>query len=637
MEQTTKNSTSAKTGQAKLSIVFLVILLSVTVVTPFFFMGKVANGRRWYEAASPLQQDSDRIETSRLQMPETHDMAVHFDQMRSFYTGLSAGELYPRWEEDTNRGFGAPTMNYYSPGIYYVTSAFYWLAGNWRISLWLTHLLMMIASALAFYLYARRLMPHLPATIAMTAYVLAPYHLIDQYQRGAIAELLIFVWMPLILFFADRLLGKDEAYIELQTNPDSIAGSAHQKGRRSVEQLWNIIGLAASYGAALWSHIPTAFQLTFVLAITLPLLALLQRNLKGLLRIAIAMIAGLGFASAYLYPAAVEQNLIHSDLLNGEIPYQFTYLFSQPSTSFQAFDEFAQLLNHLWLLNVVVIVFAAIFIFAFRASVENFEAVKARLYCSIVAGLLASFMMLSASDFLRRMVPKLEIGVFSWRLLSISTFVAALLVGLCAANIRKSVGESSLQRWLAMGFVCAVLLLSVGISLARVMLPMQSFQIFESRKEHLNKIMMPRNVKPVPRELPIIDQALLVKQQGRIAIDLWKPEQRKLSVTLTNDDQLVLRTFFFPGWTATVNGKPAMISIYGEVGAMQIDLPAGSHSIELNFRNTPARQIGKTIAWLFVASLLAMMAIAFLRAKRLAKSAVTKTVEPKAIIEETPK
>jgi hypothetical protein len=76
-----------------------------------------------------------------------------------------------------------------------------------------------------------------------------------------------------------------------------------------------------------------------VLAITLPLLALLQRNLKGLLRIAIAMIAGLGFASAYLYPAAVEQNLIHSDLLNGEIPYQFTYLFSQPSTSFLRFQS----------------------------------------------------------------------------------------------------------------------------------------------------------------------------------------------------------------------------------------------------------------------------------------------------------
>ena len=89
----------SKERRTKLLIALLGIGLSSLAVVPFFFMGQSEGGGAF-----------------ELRMPTTHDMFLHYDQMKSFYNGLAAGEIYPRWEEDTNRGFGAPTTSFYPPG-----------------------------------------------------------------------------------------------------------------------------------------------------------------------------------------------------------------------------------------------------------------------------------------------------------------------------------------------------------------------------------------------------------------------------------------------------------------------------------------------------------------------------------------
>lgn len=604
--------------RGKSGVILFALLLAAATVTPFFFMGKDEGGRRWYEGATPARADSGTIPV-QLQLPETHDLGVHFDQMRSFYAGQASGKLYPRWQEDTNRGFGAPTMTYYSPGIYFVTSAFYALTRDWWGALWGAHILLLLASALAFYLYARRTLSRQAALVAMTLYTIAPYHLVDQYQRGAIAELLIFVWMPLILFFIDRLL--DAAP---RRNEEVIPDGEPQTRLASTRPLINVAGLAASYGAALWSHVPTAFQLTVVLALVVPLLAYWRRDWRGLLRIGAGFVLGLGLAGVYLYPAVVEQGLIHSELLNGEIPYQLTYLFTQSPTSFPAFDEFSRLLNLIWSLNVLTIVVAVALLFVFKPLLRDKRALQESIYGWLVAGMLASFMMLSVSDFLRHLIPKLEIGVFSWRLLSVSSFAAALLVGACAEAARNTFANKVTRR-LAAGVVVAVFLASVGVSIARVILPMRSFQTFESRKEHLNRIMIPSNVRRLPRELPLVEPARLAREQGQVVIDRWEPEHRRITVTLTGEDLLLIRTFHFPGWAATIDGKEAAILSDTEIGAMQLELPAGTHVVELEFGATPARWLGGMISLFSLAFLLALLFAARVRAAKKSRATVATT------------
>src|SRR5215469_5760164 len=77
-KKATLNSTRSEpvtTGErkAKLFVALLCLGLSALAAVPFFFMG----------------YSSDGNEVLKLQMPQTHDMILHYDQMRSFYDGLS--------------------------------------------------------------------------------------------------------------------------------------------------------------------------------------------------------------------------------------------------------------------------------------------------------------------------------------------------------------------------------------------------------------------------------------------------------------------------------------------------------------------------------------------------------------------
>ncbi|MGH9843365.1 MAG: hypothetical protein ACREEM_31900, partial [Blastocatellia bacterium] len=174
---------SGKRRQRWLAFSLCVALASIASL-PFFFIG-----------------EDPKVGCCGGAMPLTHDAWMHFNQMQSFARGLEAGIPYPRWDEATH-GFGAPATSFYPPGIYYVTSAFYFPRRNWMWAWFGFYWTVMVASALAIYFYAKRWMSSRAALIAMAVYVFAPYHLLNQYQRGAMGEYFSFVWMPLLLLYA---------------------------------------------------------------------------------------------------------------------------------------------------------------------------------------------------------------------------------------------------------------------------------------------------------------------------------------------------------------------------------------------------------------------------------------------------
>jgi uncharacterized membrane protein len=329
-QQTIEPSEVAKSKRqvGGLSTALLCLLMPVLAVAPFFFMGRADEGEG---DAAPSGME--------LRMPTTHDMFLHFDQMKSFYDGLKAGEIYPRWEEDTNHGFGAPTTSYYPPGVYYLTSLFRAVTGGWIPALFATQLMLMLGSAAALYVYARRSMSRGAATLAMIAYIFLPYHLIDQYQRGAIAELLAFIWMPLMLLFAERLM-------EGRGGGDDVATPPASAGWR--DQLASVAGLALAYGLFLWSHPPTAYQFSLAFGLFVLVVAALRRDWKGPLRIGAGIAAGGALAAAYLLPAAVEQELIRHEYVSESWPYHNTYVFVHDLYNREVHREFFARIDGIW-------------------------------------------------------------------------------------------------------------------------------------------------------------------------------------------------------------------------------------------------------------------------------------------------
>ena len=548
-------------NRARAAVALICTLASVAAAVPFFFMGHpVPGGSRW-----------------DLRMPWTHDMFLHYDQMRDFYQGLAAGEIYPRWEEDTNYGFGAPTTCFYPPGVYYLTAAFYPILHDWTRVLLVAHLLMMAGSAAAIYLLARRYLSRAPAVAAMLAYVVFPYHIIDQYHREALAELLSLVWMPLIMLFADQLL--------------------------AAARPWRpLAGLALSYGGFLWSHPATAYQFSLVFCPFIVLLALWRRNWRGLLGIGAAFALGAGLSAAYLLPAALEENLIRHEIIEKIWPYHETYLFMYAGYSRQYF-EFFQLLNLSWRFDVAVTLGAAAAVLILVRRLGRIAGFWTAIGC------LASFLMLRVSAPLGRHIPKIDIGVFSWRMLAITTLIAALLVGVLVQAASDSRRENRAGR-VALFATLGGLALVGGtmFTVFGIMAPVNNEDAFEPEEEHTNYAIIPRTAPASSDDLPEVEPATL-DPPGNVLIRNWKPQHRVMDVSSNVPGRLFVRTFNYPGWTTTIDGTPAPAGTDEKTGAMLFSVPAGTHVVTLDFLDTPVRRTGARIT--VISSLIVLAALAY--------------------------
>ena len=534
-------------------------------------------------------------------MPDTHDLGLHLGQMKSFYAGLAAGEIYPRWEEDTNQGYGAPTTSFYPPGIYFLTSALYVFIHNWTWVILMFQLLAMAASASAIYTYARRLISPPAACVAMAAYAFFPYHLLDQYQRGAMAELLTFVWMPLILLFTERLFREGEGSArnrEGQIDGTFVGSGGQGTTAQSTHVLLNVIGLTLSYGAFLWTHPPTAFQFTLALGLFVIILTIHHRDWKGALRVAGGMILALGLSAVYLYPAAVEQNLIRHEVIEQDWPYHETYVFARADYTKEN-PEFFRRIDDIWIFGTVAMGAGAIVLFTLKTRGQGVSRrFKEHLVWWSVLGGFTCFMMTRASAPLGRRIPEIEIGVFSWRMLAITALIVALLAGAAIEAARDAHREKRKSKCIAFSSLAVLMTLGSAVfSIRTVAAPMWGAVRFEPDSQHLNDIIIPRTAPANIEGLPTIERVALANGNGRVSIEQWKPEHRVLRLTLNKADEVRIRTFNYPGWTATVDNRRAAIATDRELGIMVLRLPAGTHHVVLDYSDTPPRRLGNRITW----------------------------------------
>jgi hypothetical protein len=588
-----------------LGVICFCLLLSGIATVPYFFMG---------------QPDDEQDQTRwSLRMPDTHDIFLHYDQMKSFYTGLEAGEIYPKWEVETNRGFGAPTTCFYPPGIYYVTSFFYYMVRNWVVSLLWTHLAIMVASAAAIYWYARRSLSRPAALVAMACYIILPYHLIDQYQRGAIAELLGFVWMPLILLFIEQMFDRPHALSSLDTigisddpgKPETVAPALpFDRTRFTVRGIGAVLGLALAYNAFIWSHPPTAFQFSMVLAVFIPLLALARKKWRGIFLAGSGIALGLLLSSAYLYPAFREKDLIHNEFIAENWPYRESYVFLHT----EYMDEhrpFFNLINMTWTVNfaiILVCIVALLLLRYWRKQKSESPRWQAGLWAGI--GLFGSFMMTVFSDPIGRRIPMIDIGVFSWRMLGITTLAAALLAGALAdIGVRcfqtRARGTSAV--WATVSLVIAS---TVAFTIIAVLAPVWDGVLFVPEIEHLNPTMVPRTAPDDPEDLPDVEPVQLDLGTGDVHVKRWLPQHREIEARLTDPDTLSVRTFNYPGWTASVDGSPVAIETGEDLGDIRLNLDAGQHNITLDFLDTPVRRRGVQATMLSVAIVCLLLLVA---------------------------
>jgi uncharacterized membrane protein YfhO len=90
---------------------------------------------------------------------------------------------------------------------------------------------------------------------------------------------------------------------------------------------------------------------------------------------------------------------------------------------------------------------------------------------------------------------------------------------------------------------------------------------------------------------------------------------RKITFSLiaTSNVEVQISKIYWPGWSATLDGKKAPISYANAKGLMTISVPKGNHAVQLFFQETPLRLFSDGIS---ILALLLLLGISFARYRK---------------------
>ncbi|WP_242125489.1 integral membrane-like protein [Sphingobium sp. Sx8-8] len=213
----------------------------------------------------------------------SHSATYNYIWTSQFGTEMAKGDLYPRWLPDSFEGLGSPTFYFYPPIAFWIAGAFDAGGLSTLTAINMAAFLTLLLSGITMYhwLSARGTYPLVGAIL----YMAAPYHLMDFYVRGALAEFTAFLWYPLVALAITRL-------------PE----------RRSL------MLLVFAYGGLVLTHLPMAMLTGFFLIAPLGVHKILADR-RAFWPLAASVALAVGLAAFYLVPALTMQDHISSQLL----------------------------------------------------------------------------------------------------------------------------------------------------------------------------------------------------------------------------------------------------------------------------------------------------------------------------------
>ena len=526
----------------------------------------------------------------------TADGPNHLHRIRAMTLFMQAGNFWPRWVPYFHLGYGYPIFNYYPPGVHWLGG----LLGLVGIGAPLAFSLLMAAAwiggTVGAYALARRWLPWQAAFLAAMLWAYSPTRLHEVWNQGSLAQMAAIACTPW-LFLA-------------------LAGARRPARRRAVF-------VALPFAAILLTHLPTA-----VLSVLFggPAILLLagadaRRDWRLIGRRLVCMGGGLllgaGIAAIFLLPMVAELPYIWSSTNTGA-----EYL---SDNTLQLGDVFTQPLP-LDLTDLKLPIRPALGLVGGLLSLAGLAALIARRRVRLAAMLAlgigaAVFLTLPASLPIWRGVPFLSQLSFPWRSLYLGAGFVAVAGGASLLLLP--------ERWRSAGLVAtAAIALAAGlpwtVPSAEILYWNDLSAADEIRQEAATHAwggtsydeFQPVWGASVPLDVPGADRyavdPFLIEVYGNDlnafypALQAAQIDAATVRVTLTEARPVRFRQYYFPGWTATLDGQPAEVYPEADAGLLTLDVPTGEHVIRLAYSGTPVQALAVII------SLLSVLAALFL-------------------------
>ncbi|MFZ0546859.1 MAG: hypothetical protein WAM60_15540, partial [Candidatus Promineifilaceae bacterium] len=440
------------------------------------------------------------------------------------------------------------------------------------------------------------------------AYVSAPYIMfVDPHARGDLAESLSFSFFALALWFVTRLY-------ERPNRLNWIGATVFAAAVILVHNLMAMVFFAMLVAWVVWLFFNAEGQRDRGL----------ERR-KRFVWLLGALGLGVGLAAIFWLPVALEQGDINLSSLIG------------PGSHFDFRNHFLSLRELLalpklldwgatepdfslnlgvgqWLLGVVglVVLLAGKAKAAWRAG-----------YFALMA-VVVLFLMLPISAVVWEKLPYLPYLQFPWRFLGTAAAVLAVLAGVATEWLVRMLPRNAVP-YVAGGLIAAVLL--PALPLLEVPPWPDDFGPTDMRRVAEVELsgrwlgttstadFVPATIEVLPRPQQFLIDDLVADQPPDRVNRATLPEGTEVATEevtplhhryySTGDKDYLLRLFLFdfPGWEAKIDGEPVTIELARPEGFIIVPVPAGVHTVDVQFGNTPVRLAAALISGLSLVGL----------------------------------
>ena len=490
---------------------------------------------------------------------------LHIAWLYEMDQALKIGQIPPRFVPDLSFGFGYPLFNFVFPFPFYIAEIFHFSGFSLVDSIKLVFLISIPLSGIFMYLLIKKLSTSLLALAGAVVYMYAPYRATDIYIRGAIGEIISFIFLPLIAL--------------------SIINIFPGKNNKQNNFRWIAIG-GVSIAFLILSHNITAYM--FVPQVLLLVAFLTNKkyfSIKKYLNTILMFSLGLVISVYFWLPALIESRLMKYDTVFNFIDHfptirqLFTPYWGYGASVPGPGDGMSFFLG---IVNIAIMIIAGL---ALVFYLKKYSFIQKRVLIWTFFIIFSSiFLMNHRSTVVWDNLPLIKYFQFPWRFLMATTFAFPLLV--------IALDKFRLKNLISIVIIAITLITSKNYFQPEHFLgrsdeyyinryiptPVASTEYYSTQEEYLR---LPKNTIIRPdKNYPIAS----VQPNQEIQINQINSLNSQLIIKADQDIIVDYYKYYYPGWQVLANGNPVKIYPGEPFGQVSFNLPSGDYEVEIQYQ-----------------------------------------------------
>lgn len=475
--------------------------------------------------------------------------------------------------------------NFYSPLPYYIGAVIAAVGIPLVKATKLVFLFGYLIGIVGIYIFLRRYTDTIATLVGTVLFLTSTYLAFDVYFRGALAEFYAFMFVPWVLY-----------------------GWSQVKESRSYVF---ILIAALSYALLFISHTLIGFATFLLLLIFFIFPPITRTTVK---RVLLTLLLSLGLSAFFWLPSAVEQQYIrYQDSYFGAESYKGNFINPLQAAGLQEVPwPFSPPILGLGL--TLGAIFSVIMFFRSKR--------KDALYAFfILAFFITTFLTWDASRFLWDRISYLQYMTFPYRFLTLTTVISIVLTAFGLALVKNH------WRKILLGIVFVLPAITVNYHYLRptAYTYVSTYTADDAcgttgwDQEHLQTWVKEcfSKKKKYPLVASIQKTTISNTKESQNGRDIQFSVQGKKA-------RIILAKYYYPGWTATVDGETVKTEAYSKHGLVSFVVPAGQHEVRVQLTNTVPQTAGNIISLLSLIVSIVLGIIIVRRRRSVSRSSSTK-------------